>query len=193
MTQIESPAPPPGGPGPKTLAGVIGTIAAGLLFVAIPAEESGRKVEATIQPNGEAKLRHISGPQYLRAYLDMVGVPTACDGITRGVRRGQVYTETQCTALLERELVTHAEGVMKCTPGLSGPGRDRQRYAAVSLAYNVGIGAYCHSTVRRRFDAGDYRGGCNALLMWNRAGGRPVRGLTLRRQRERAVCLQGLA
>ena len=50
----------------------------------------------------------------------------------------------------------------------------------------------CRSTAARRFNAGDWRGGCEAFLMWNKAGGRPVRGLTLRRQRERALCMKGL-
>lgn len=44
----------------------------------------------------------------------------------------------------------------------------------------------------RRFSAGNWRGGCDAFLMWNKAGGRVVRGLSLRRARERALCLKGL-
>jgi hypothetical protein len=103
--------------GPKTLAGVLGSIAAAIaLFTSIPAEESGRTVAVTIAPTGEATIRHVSGPQYLRAYLDAVKVPTACDGITRGVRMGQTYTEAQCTALLEAELVEMARRVVACVP-----------------------------------------------------------------------------
>jgi len=71
-------------------------------------------------------------------------------------------------------------------------GREQQLIASVSLAYNIGTGGFCRSTAARRFNAGNWRGGCDAFLMWNRAGGRVVRGLTLRRQRERAICLTGL-
>lgn len=178
--------------GGKTLAAVLGSAAAAAaLLVSVPADESGRKVEASVAADGTATIRHLSGPQHLRAYLDIVRVPTACDGITRGVRLGQVYTPAQCTALLERELVVHAEGVMACTPALRG--RPNQQIAAVSLAYNVGIGAYCRSSVDRHFDRGRWRQGCDALLMWVKAGGRKVRGLELRRQRERARCLRGLS
>lgn len=160
-----------GRPGRKTtLAGVVGAAAAALLFVTIPEDE---------------------GTEY-RAYRDIVGVWTICSGDTNDVRPGQVASKAECQERLERQLIRHAEPVMACTPGLRGPGRDYQRAAAVSLAYNVGVGAYCKSTVARRFNAGDYRGGCDALLMWNKAGGRPVRGLTLRRQRERQICLRGL-
>jgi lysozyme len=158
--------------------------------VLIPHEESGREVDATVTPQGELQVRHISGPEYLRAYADVVGVWTICDGDTTNVRPGMVETRAGCTARLERQLVAHAEGVLRCVPALRG--RDNQLVASVSLAYNIGVSAFCRSTVARRFNAGDWRGGCDAFLMWRFAGGREIRGLVLRRQRERALCLKGL-
>ncbi|AJP74452.1 hypothetical protein TS85_11355 [Sphingomonas hengshuiensis] len=177
----------------RTLAEVVGVGAAMALLVLVPREESGRMVKAQADPvTSTVTVRHVSGPQHLKAYLDIVGVATACDGITRGVRIGQTYTEAQCAALLERELVAHAEPVLACTPWLRGEGREGPRVAAVSLAYNIGVHGFCRSTAARRFSAGDWRGGCDAFLMWTKAGGREVRGLRLRRERERAECLQGI-
>lgn len=173
------------------LIAIIGPIAAAGLFVAIPAEESGRKVEATVQVDGTIAVHHVSGRQYLDAYLDIVGVATACDGLTRGVKLGQHYSEEQCGALLERELLEHATHVMACTPGLKPAGHDQQRIAAVSLSYNIGWPRYCKSTAVRRFNAGQYAGACDAFLMWDKAGGRPV--LRARRERERARCLKDVA
>lgn len=179
-----------------TLAALVGTVAAAWLLTDVPKEESGRKVVATVAEDGTATVTHVAGPQYLKAYLDIAGVPTACDGITKGVKMGQTYTPGQCTKLLEQELYIHAAGVMKCSSGLRQPGRDFQRAAAVSLAYNIGVAGFCRSTARKRFDAGDWKGGCNAFLSWNKArvNGklRPVKGLTARRERERALCLRGL-
>lgn len=193
------------GPGKKTLAAVVGVSVAVALGIAIPEDESGRHVTASIDPvSQELRVRHIGGRQYLSVYLDIVGVPTACDGLTRDangnrLRPGQRFTEVQCADMLERALVQHAEGVMRCSPGLAlstFPMVERQRqgprFAAVSLAYNVGIAGYCGSTVARRFNEQRYAAGCDALLRWNKAGGREVRGLTLRRERERAICLKGL-
>ena len=175
-----------------TLAAIVGIGAATALLTLTPEEESGRRVKVEVAQDGSATVQHVSGKQYLRAYRDIAGVATACDGITRGVRMGQTYTEAQCTALLEKELVIHAQGVMKCTPRIQG----NQAVAAVLFAYNVGVGAYCGSTVAKRFNAGNMRGGCDALLAWDKArvSGvlRPVLGLTKRRQRERALCLSGL-
>lgn len=186
-----------------TLASVVGASVALALGVAIPSEESGRKVDATLGEQGELRIRHISGKQYLRAYLDIVGVATACDGLTsyrgRKIKITDQFTEAQCAEMLEEELVVHAQGVMACTPGLAlsdvaGLERRRQgpRFAAVSGAYNYGVGLYCRSTARARFNAGNYAGGCVALTWFNRAGGRVNRGLVNRRDRERKVCVGGL-
>lgn len=196
-------APATNMPGKVTLALIVGAGVAAALGKFIPAEESGRKVEASVAQDGTLQVRHISGKQYLRAYLDIVGVATACDGITtyRGkpIKIGQQFTEEQCAAMLEEELITHAQGVMKCTPGLarsSNPTIERRRegprFAAVSLAYNVGVRRYCGSTAAKRFNAGAYDSGCEALTWWNKAGGRVVKGLVARRERERRVCVGGL-
>lgn len=175
----------------KSLVAVIGTaIGALALFTSIPKEESGRTVSATLTPEGTVSITHVAGPRYLKAYLDIVGVPTACDGITAGVRLGQTFTEAQCANKLEAALVAHAGEVIACVPQLYG--RDHQAPAAVSLAYNIGGPRFCASTAAKRFRARRWREGCDAFLMWNRAGGRPVRGLTLRRQRERALCVEDL-
>lgn len=179
-----------------TLAALVGIGTAGLLFKAVPAEESGRKVDVSFEVDGTATVRHVSGPQYLAAYRDIAGIPTACDGLTKGIRMGQRFTEAQCTALLETALIEHAAGVMRCTPGLALdlPRRDNVRFAAISMAYNIGVGAWCGSTARRLVNAGQIRAACDAFLPWDKArvGGvlRPVKGLTRRRQRERAECLK---
>ena len=62
----------------------------------------------------------------------------------------------------------------------------------VGWAYNVGTGAACRSTLVRKLQAGDYTGACNELPRWVYVAGRKVRGLEVRREKERAQCL-GLA
>lgn len=185
-----SPAPKAKGP----LAALVGTSAAVALFTMIPKDESGRTVEVTVEEDGTIVTEHVSGPQYLKAYVDMVGVVTICDGDTYNVRRGQVATEKECRQRLERQLVNHARPVLRCVPGLSHPARENELVASVSLAYNIGTGGFCRSTVARRFNAGNWEGGCRAMMMWNkgRVNGRlrPIRGLTLRRKRERDLCLK---
>lgn len=179
-----------------TLAAIVGGPTALLLLTQIPAEESGRKVAVSIAPSGEATIRNVSGPQYLKTYLDMVGVATACDGLTgEGIKIGKSFTEGQCATMLSARLADTASHVMACSPelALTIPRRDNVRFAAVSLAHNVGWPTYCRSTMRAQINFGRIGLACDALTLFNRAAGRVVSGLTARRQRERTICLKDAA
>lgn len=177
--------------GKKTLAAVIGSaVAAASLFVLVPKEESGRTVKATVNADQSVTVQHVAGKQYLAAYLDIVRVPTACDGITKGVKLGMKFTPAQCNQMLEEELIAHAEPIIRCVPGLKG--RTNQVIAAVSLSYNIGAAGVCNSSIARLWKAGQWRAGCNRFPLFNKAGGRVVKGLANRRAREVAICLKGL-
>lgn len=126
-----------------------------------------------------------------QAYRDAVDAPTVCYGETRGVRMGQRYTKPECDAMLARRLDEFADGMERCMP--SARAMPERRYVAhLSLSYNIGTGAFCRSSVVRLTNAGHVREGCDAFLKWDRAGGRPLAGLTRRRREERAMCLEGL-
>lgn len=119
-------------------------------------------------------------------YPDIGGVPTICYGETKDVRPGDVATKAQCDKRLSARLMEFNAGVNSCvTAALS----DSQRAAFVSLAYNIGVPAFCKSTVVRRINAGDAAGACYAILMWDKVKGRHVQGLTNRRIKERDLCL----
>ena len=120
------------------------------------------------------------------AYLDPVGIPTACFGATQGVRLGQSYTAEQCRDLLARDLLLANSDVDAC---VRVPLTENQRTALVSFTYNVGRGAFCGSTLVRKLNAGDYVGACNELPRWVYAKGVKLPGLEKRREQERAVCL----
>lgn len=121
-------------------------------------------------------------------YLDIVGVPTVCYGETRVAMRR--YSDAECKAMLETAVKGFAEPVARCSPMIAD--RPYQLAAATSLAYNIGVGAYCRSTADRRFDARNFKGGCEALKFWNEAGGRFVQGLANRRAEEYRLCMVGL-
>lgn len=163
-----NPQDPKSAKGP--LAALLGVVAATGLYVTIPEDE---------------------GTRY-HAYRDVVGVWTICQGDTKNVAPGMVETREGCQRRLESQLLAHAKPVMACTPRLAEKGRDYQRWAAVSIAYNIGTGAYCRSSIDRAFDAGQWRAGCDAFMKYRFAGGREIRGLKLRREREREICLRGL-
>lgn len=125
----------------------------------------------------------------LKTYRDLGGVLTYCTGATENAMWGKTYTPEECRAQLDRDLARHAEGVMAC---IRAPLTDLQKAAFVDAAYNIGVSAFCGSSMARRANAGDIRGACDALLMWDKVDGKQVRGLTRRRQAERDLCLKGL-
>lgn len=126
-----------------------------------------------------------------KAYQDVVGVWTICYGHIEGVKSGQVKTAAECKKLLADDLPRYAGYVEKC---IHVPLTDGQKIALISLVYNVGPGAVCskNSSVARNINAGRYRQGCEAIKLYNRAGGKVWRGLTLRREDEFRSCMEGI-
>lgn len=127
----------------------------------------------------------------LAAYRDPVEIPTVCFGETKGVIMGQKHSRAECDAMLVESLISHETGMAKCLP--NGHKLSDATYGAfLSFTYNVGVGAFCKSTLARKVNAGDLRGACNELMKWDKAGGVRLPGLTRRRAEERALCLRGL-
>lgn len=131
------------------------------------------------------------------AYLDPVNIPTICFGETKGVKLGMKKTMAECQGMLTESLITHEKGMVAC---LSNPDAlpDKTYGAFLSFTYNLGVGAFCGSTMRKKVNAGDLRGACNELPKWNKATVAPgvrivLPGLTIRRGEERGMCLDGIA
>lgn len=123
-------------------------------------------------------------------YLDIVQVPTACMGVTgKDVQLGKKYTPEECANMNERAVEEHRSGLERC---LTRKPNQSQMIAFTSLAYNIGVARTCKSTAISKFNAGDDKGSCEAIKLWNKAGGKVVKGLVDRRQDEYLVCLREL-
>ena len=61
--------------------------------------------------------------------------------------------------------------------------------AIVSLTYNIGTSGFKRSSVLRLLKQGDKFNAGNAFLLWNMAGGKVLRGLVRRREKERKLFL----
>ena len=104
-----------------------------------------------ISEEGKQLIRDFEGLR-LSAYRDAVGVLTIGYGHTRGVRLGQTITRAEAEKLLsadlepiERQLTADLgeDGVLQC-----------QFDALCSFCFNLGIGAYMKSTLRKYVKAG---------------------------------------
>ena len=127
------------------------------------------------------------GRRYV-AYQDIVGVWTICDGHTKGVKQGDTADDVECDQFAAEDVAEHNAGIRQC---ITRPMSPPQEIALTSLAFNVGIGAVCGSTAVKRFNAGDNAGACEAIQMWNKAGGKVIKGLVNRRQAESDLCAAG--
>lgn len=122
------------------------------------------------------------------AYLDPVGIPTACYGYTHGVQLGQLYTDAECENLLHSELAVAERAVDRL---ITHPIAPETKASLISFTYNVGEGNLRRSTLRRKMNAGDVVGACYELPKWIYAKGRKLQGLVNRRKEEMHMCLQG--
>lgn len=59
--------------------------------------------------------------------------------------------------------------------------------ALVSLAYNIGLGAFKNSTLLRQLNRGNFVGASQEFLRWDKSNGKPLLGLTRRREREKLL------
>jgi lysozyme len=84
---------------------------------------------------------------------------------------------------LMRELEhNYMAGVLKASPTLIT--NQRLLAAITDFAYNLGVGRYRASTLKRRVDSNDLLGMETELRKWVRGGGKVLPGLVKRRQAE---------
>ena len=118
------------------------------------------------------------------AYRCPANVLTIGWGCTENVKEGMIWTRDEAAVALRRELEKFEAGVIRLT---TVPLNQNQFDGLVSLTYNIGLGAIERSTIRRKLNAGDYSGAASAFELWNKGGGRVLRGLVTRRAREAAL------
>lgn len=120
------------------------------------------------------------------AYRPVKGdVATIGFGTTEGVKDGDKITPERALVRLLNDADKVAQAVRRCAPV---PMYQYEFDAYVSLTYNIGSGAFCNSTLVKKLKTYDYEGACKEILRWDKFKGQPLKGLTIRRQREYARC-----
>jgi lysozyme len=90
----------------------------------------------------------------------------------------RVFSIGEIDALLIADLKRFERGVtLYCPVQLT----QNQFDCLVSFSFNLGLGTLQRSTVRQRINRGDIDGAAKVLLQYNKAGGKVLKGLTLRR------------
>lgn len=96
-----------------------------------------------------------------------------------------IWTRGQCLQRFHADLDKFAHKVAEMIG--DAPTTQGQFDAMVSLAYNIGVGAFGGSTLLRKHKAGDYEGTAAEFGRWTRAAGKIMQGLVNRRRDERAI------
>ena len=101
------------------------------------------------------------------------------------VTEGTHWSRRQAERELLKMVARHEKAVMNV---VKVPLDQNEFDALVSLSYNMGIGKA--KTLISKLNKGDKKGAANAFLLYNKAGGRVVKGLVRRREAERKLFLK---
>ena len=106
-------------------------------------------------------------------------------GTTDGVKMGDSIDPVTAVNRAHRDIVEFEGAIKRC---VKVPLYQNEYDAYTKLTYNIGSGAFCNSALVRKLNAGDYDGACAEILRWDKFKGKPLRGLTIRRQEEYKLC-----
>jgi lysozyme len=121
------------------------------------------------------------------AYIPVEGdVPTLGFGTTDDVQLGDTIDPVTALQRVLVDVQKYEGAIQEC---VTAPLYQHEYDAFVSLSYNIGSSAFCKSTLVRKLNEFDYRGACDEILRWNKFRGKPLWGLTQRRQKEQRLCL----
>jgi lysozyme len=124
----------------------------------------------------------------LIGYRCPAGIPTVGYGHTGPeVRVGRRITEEQANTYLINDVSRFERGVTDAIG--TTPTTENEFSAMVSLAYNIGLGAFGKSSVLRHHKAGHRLRAAASFLLWVKAAGKPLPGLVRRRNAERRMFL----
>jgi len=132
-----------------------------------------------VLPQAIELVKHYEGFRAKR-YIDAAGVPTIGYGDTELAKTRETITREEA----ERELIAKLERLQARISALDEELSHYDLGAAVSFAYNCGFSALMQSRWYSALRKRRRREATRLLLLWHRAGTKPLRGLLRRRVAE---------
>lgn len=126
---------------------------------------------------------HVIDPNHIRLPLDQRKTLPIPEGYNR------VLSMEEVNEILRKDLATFVKGVLRLCPAAAN--NQGHLDALTSFSFNVGLGNLQKSTIRMKYNRGDYEGAAEGFLDWTKAGGKILKGLVSRRNDERALFLSG--
>lgn len=100
---------------------------------------------------------------------------------------GKTITEQEATALLLSR-VGNVYTFLELY--VTVPLNQNQYDALVSLVYNIGVGNFFKSSIRRLLNTGDYAGAASHFALYDYSVGKKLKGLDVRRAKEAALFMR---
>ena len=113
-------------------------------------------------------------------HTSSAGAPNVTDGMK--------ITKAEAEKILRRDLKVFEDGVRN---SLTRTIPDASFSACVSLAFNIGLGAWRKSTALKLINSGRYGDVPRAFALWNKGGGKVLPGLVKRRADEAKMLAEG--
>jgi len=101
----------------------------------------------------------------------------------KGIQRGTIWTQAECDARLERDLVRYAAEVARAI----GPALTSQHQFDALVSFHYNTGAIARATLTKLHKAGDFEGAATEFGKWVHAAGKRLNGLARRRAAEAAL------
>ncbi len=111
----------------------------------------------------------------------------ACKSKEEAFRLFATITEKQADEMLVKDIVKFENDVLNLVKVKLN---ENQFSALVDFTYNCGAANLATSTLLKKLNKGDYIGAANEFQRWNKAAGKVLKGLTLRRQAEKELFLE---
>ena len=119
----------------------------------------------------------------LTSYKCPAGIWTLGYGQTQGIKQGMTWTQQQADDDLIKTALAVLDRAVKYSPILATANMEKQA-AIADIIYNIGIGAYKKSTLKKYIDLGDFQSASVEILKWDKANGKQLKGLSIRRKKE---------
>lgn len=126
----------------------------------------------------------------LSPYYDPVGYPTIGYGHLLSKKKWSdlsnwsAISKEDAEHILMQDMALALNQALSVSPVLAKPINTKRLAAIADFVFNLGIGNYNASTLKRKVDREDWDGAVEQIMRWDKAGGKVLRGLTLRRKAE---------
>jgi lysozyme len=125
----------------------------------------------------------------LTSYKCPAGIWTIGYGQTKGIKEGMTWTQNQADEDLVKTALEVLNRAIKYSPILASVNMEKQA-AIADFIYNLGVGNYATSTLKKKVDVGDWAAAASEIKRWDKAAGKVLKGLTVRRAKEAALLLE---